>query len=74
MVHGVIVRVRHARFCWPMLDRYEDCGRLYARERITAFTVPGGLSVSCWMYRYCGRTGYRRCIRSGKFQDLRRLC
>ncbi|KAA3626325.1 MAG: gamma-glutamylcyclotransferase [Proteobacteria bacterium] len=71
-VPGVIVHVRHARFCWPRLDRYEDCGRLYTRERITAFALPGGVPVSCWIYRYRGRTRFRQRIRSAEYQAVRR--
>lgn len=72
LIHGVVVRVRHPWLCWPRLDRYEDCGRLYTRERVTAFLGPSGARVTCWMYHFQGGVRHRQRIRGGDFPAFRR--
>lgn len=66
-IHGVVVCVRHPRFCWSTLDRYEDCGRLYVREHVTALAVPGNHAMRCWIYRYCGPLHHRQPVAGGDY-------
>lgn len=71
VIQGTLVQVRRPRLCWPVLDRYEDCGRLYTRERISAFALQGSTAVECWIYRYQGRIRHRAIIPGGDFVAYR---
>lgn len=67
-VRGQLLELSHARRTLARLDRYEDQGREFRRERALAVTTASGQRHACWVYTYVRPIAFRPRIARGDYR------